>query len=92
MGHLARNANLSVKAILGIAAYGDLCRRRGDDAAAEKYMKIAKQGAEFWMKTAADGNHYRLAFDKAEHLEPEIQSRLGQAAGPQRLPAESGRR
>jgi hypothetical protein len=65
MGHLARNANLSVKAILGIAAYGDLCRRRGDDAAAEKYMKIAKQGAEFWMKTAADGNHYRIAFDKA---------------------------
>jgi hypothetical protein len=65
MGHLARNANLSVKAILGIAAYGDLCRRRGDDAAAEKYKKIAKEGAEFWMKTAADGNHYRIAFDKA---------------------------
>ena len=65
MGHLARNANLSVKAILGIAAYGDLCRRRGDDAAAEKYRKIAKDGAEFWMKTAADGNHYRIAFDKA---------------------------
>jgi hypothetical protein len=65
MGHLARNANLSVKAILGIAAYGDLCRRRGDDAAAEKYKKIAKEGAEFWMKTAADGSHYRIAFDKA---------------------------
>jgi hypothetical protein len=65
MGHLARNANLSVKAILGIAAYGDLCRRRGDDAAAKKYKKIAKEGAEFWMKTAADGSHYRIAFDKA---------------------------
>ncbi len=65
MGHLARNANLSVKAILGIAAYGDLCRRRGDAAAAEKYRKIAKEGADFWMKTAADGNHYRIAFDKA---------------------------
>ena len=64
MGHLARNANLSVKAILGIAAYGDLCRRRGDAAAAEHYMKVAKAGAKFWMKTANDGNHYRIAFDK----------------------------
>ncbi len=64
MGHLARNSNLSLKAILGIAAYGDLCRRRGDGAEADKYRRIAKEGAEFWMKTAADGNHYRIAFDK----------------------------
>jgi hypothetical protein len=64
MGHLARNANLSAKAILGIAAYSDLCRMRGDVTAAEKHRKVAKEGAAFWMKTAADGNHYRIAFDK----------------------------
>lgn len=64
MGHLAHNANLSIKAILGLAAYGDLCRLRGDKATAERYHKLAKTDAEHWMKVAAEGDHYRLAFDK----------------------------
>jgi hypothetical protein len=64
MGHLAHNANLSIKAILGLAAYGDLCRLRGDMVTAEKYHNLAKTDAAHWMKVAADGDHYRLAFDK----------------------------
>ena len=64
MGHLAHNANLSVKAILGLAAYGDLCRMRGDHETAEKYFALAKADAQHWMKVAAEGDHYRLAFDK----------------------------
>ena len=64
MGHLAHNANLSVKAILGLAAYGDLCRMRGDLVNAEKYQSLAKVDAAHWMKVAAEGDHYRLAFDK----------------------------
>jgi hypothetical protein len=64
MGHLAHNANLSVKAILGLAAYGDLCRMRGDQANAQKYRNLAKADAAHWVKAAADGEHYRLAFDK----------------------------
>jgi hypothetical protein len=64
MGHLAHNANLSVKAILALAAYGDLCRMRGDAAAAERYARLAKEDAEHWMKVAAEEDHYRLAFDK----------------------------
>ena len=65
MGHLAHNANLSVKAILAIAAYGELCRMRGDAAAATKYhAHRAREYARHWMKIAADGDHYRIAFDK----------------------------
>jgi hypothetical protein len=64
MGHLAHNANLSVKAILGLAAYGNLCKMRGDNENAEKYAQLAKTDAAHWVKVAADGDHFRLAFDK----------------------------
>ncbi|HKI16500.1 MAG TPA: DUF4965 domain-containing protein, partial [Isosphaeraceae bacterium] len=66
MGHLAHNANLSVKAILAIAAYGELCRLRGDRAAADKYRGLARRYARHWMEVARDGDHYRIAFDKAK--------------------------
>jgi hypothetical protein len=64
MGHLAHNANLSIKAILAIAAYGELCRLRGDDARAGKYQTLAREYAQHWIEAAADGDHYRIAFDK----------------------------
>ena len=64
MGHLAHNANLSVKAILALAAYGDLCQRRGDTAGAAKYARLAKIDAAHWVKVADAGDHSLLAFDK----------------------------
>jgi hypothetical protein len=64
MGHLAHNANLSVKAILAIAAYGELCRLRGDAAAAAAYTRLAREYAQHWLESAADGDHYRIAFDQ----------------------------
>jgi hypothetical protein len=64
MGHLAHNANLSVKAILAVAAYGELCRMRGDAAAGDKYLTLARDYARHWMKMAGDGDHYRIAFDR----------------------------
>jgi hypothetical protein len=66
MGHLAHNANLSVKAILGLAAYGDMCKQRGDTAEAARYAQMAKTDAAHWMQAANDGDHYRLAFDKPQ--------------------------
>lgn len=64
MGHLAHNANLSVKAILAISAYGELCRMRGDLLAAAKFKSLAREYAQHWMRVAADQDHYRIAFDK----------------------------
>jgi hypothetical protein len=64
-GHLAHNVNLSVKAICGLGAFGKLCDMRGDKAKAQEYGKLAQEFAARWVKEAAEGDHYRLAFDKA---------------------------
>lgn len=63
-GHFAHNANLSVKAILGIASYGYLADMLGKRELGEKYTSIAKDMASKWEKMANDGDHYRLTFDK----------------------------
>ena len=64
MGHLAHNSNLSIKAILALGAYADLCKMRGETANALKYRTLAQRFAAHWITAAADGNHSRLAFDK----------------------------
>ena len=61
-GHLARNANLSVKAIVALGSYGMMARLAGDDSTAEKYSSEAKQMAAKWMDLADAGDHYALTF------------------------------
>lgn len=64
-GHLAHNTNLSIKAIEALAAYAQLAEKVGDAKAAAQYGSAAKTMAAKWGPLAADGDHYRLAFDKA---------------------------
>jgi hypothetical protein len=63
-GHLARNTNLSVKAIVGIGCYAMLAEMLGDAESASKYRKIAKEFATRWIKEANDGDHSMLAFGR----------------------------
>ncbi len=63
-GHLAHNANLSLKAILALGGYAKMCEMAGRDAEAREYRQTAEAFAAEWVKLADDGDHYRLAFDK----------------------------
>jgi hypothetical protein len=63
-GHLAHNANLSIKAILALGTYGKLAGELGHQNESRSYHDMAKEFAQRWMQMANDGDHYRLAFDK----------------------------
>ncbi|HZE83573.1 MAG TPA: DUF4965 domain-containing protein, partial [Puia sp.] len=65
-GHLARNANLSVKAIVALGAYGGMAEKLGKKEIAEKYKALARELAGKWMKLADAGDHYALTFDNKD--------------------------
>jgi len=62
-GHLARNANLSVKAIVGIASYAQMAETLGYTETATKYRAIAESMVPKWIEMADAGDHYALTFD-----------------------------
>ncbi|WP_036603242.1 glutaminase family protein [Olivibacter sitiensis] len=65
-GHLARNANLSVKAIMGIASYAKLAELLKKDELAKEHFQLARDMAKKWMELADDGDHYALAFGQKD--------------------------
>src|SRR5690606_15214879 len=63
-GHLARNTNLSVQAIVGIQCYSMLADMLGHKDIARQYGDTARNMVKRWMQMADDGDHYTLAFGK----------------------------
>jgi hypothetical protein len=63
-GHLAHNANLSIKAIEALAAFAEIATHTGHPELATRYETLAHSMSARWIAMAQDGDHYKLAFDK----------------------------
>jgi hypothetical protein len=63
-GHLAHNANLSLKAILAIASGAQIADRMDQKLQGEAMRQQARRMAQEWAVKASDQGHFRLAFDK----------------------------
>ncbi|HEV2383260.1 MAG TPA: DUF4965 domain-containing protein [Terriglobia bacterium] len=63
-GHLAHNANLSLKAIEALGSYAMLAGLAGHKDEASAYRQTAAEFASRWETMAADSDHYKLAFDR----------------------------
>lgn len=60
------HANLSIKGILGIAAYARLAEMLGEQETADTYRKAAQEMAKEWETRANAGDHYKLAFGQPD--------------------------
>ena len=65
-GHLAHNANLSVKSIVALAAYAEMARMRGEEEVAKRYRALAEAMVPKWIEASKGGAHggTRIAFDR----------------------------
>lgn len=63
-GHWAHNANLALKAIMGVAGYAKMAEIRGNADVAKRYMDKAREMGKQWEQMAREGDHYRLAYDR----------------------------
>jgi hypothetical protein len=63
-GRSAHNANLSVKAIIGLACYGRIAGMLGKKDVEKEYMDTARKMARRWIGLDQEGDHFKLTFDR----------------------------
>lgn len=63
-GRMSHSTNLSVKAIMGVAAFGDMAKLAGKYEEAEYYTARAREMAKQWEELAREDGYYRLTFQK----------------------------
>lgn len=63
-GRSAHNANLSVKAIMGLACYGKMAGMLGKKDLEKTFIDTARSMALKWIKLDKEGNHYKLTFTR----------------------------
>jgi len=64
-GHLNHNANLSIKAIIGLGAWALILKACREPAQAADVLAQARLMADKWLEMAADGDRTKLTFDRA---------------------------
>ena len=64
-GRSTHNANLSIKAIMGIAGYGKMAGMLGKKNLAKRYITKARLWAKEWIKKDKEGKHYKLTFTRS---------------------------
>jgi hypothetical protein len=65
-GHLPRNANLALKAIIGIGGFAQLCELAGKSEEAKKYLGIARDYAAKWQGLAKGNGRTILAYGQPD--------------------------
>ncbi|HVW58965.1 MAG TPA: DUF1793 domain-containing protein, partial [Puia sp.] len=65
-GHLARNVNLSAKAIVALGGYAWMAGQLGAKETAATYGQMAKDMVVKWMRMADNGNHFGLVFESKD--------------------------